>query len=413
MTSSLPQPQASVASLGARRAATARRGAFFAVALLPFVLGAAESFDERYERIRQMSAVERAALQHNFETFKHLSPADQARYRELDRRLSEDARSGRVLGKTMDNYVQWLGSLSPVQRSELRALTDPGEKLGRVQRLLSEQQQQTQHASPGPMFPGGLGGRDGFRQPFRLTPEDFSAVMEVVEGPLAPQDKTRLRELPQHKRHLQAIELSLQYAKARERRFPDPELQGKMIAAIGSEKIRSKVSEIERPEWKRQVISMQLVGGLMAEWTRELEKEKPPEPELKKFLDGMDNEKQKQIAALDRPVMMHELLWMYRASKDPALAEDLKKVRGLIDQFRGEDRRPPGPGGRPNDGPFRPRPGNDRPGNGRPDGERPDGDRPRERPGNEFRPEREPEERRGEGHPERRPPSPPPPRRPE
>lgn len=396
-----------------QRPASARRWAILAAAVLPFALGAAESFDERYERIRQMSAVERAALQHNFETFKQLSSADQSRYRELDRRLNEDAKSGgRELGKVMDNYVQWLGTLSPVQRSELRSLTDPGEKLGRVQRLLNEQQQKQQQTSPGPMFPGGLAGRDGFRQPFRLTPEDFSSVMEVVEGPLAPQDKQRLRQLPQHKRHLQAIELSLQYARANDRKFPDPELQGKMIAAIGSEKIRSKVAEITAPEWKRQMICMQLLGGLMAEWTRELEKDKPKESELSQFRESLGDDQKRHFASQDRAIVNHELLWLYRAKQDPALAEDLKKVRGLIEQFRGDDKRPPGPGGRPNAPPLRQlRPGNDRPGGAGPDGERPGNDRPGERrPGPERRQERGTEERRGgEGRPDR----PPPPRRPE
>ena len=400
MTCTAPHPQASTVSFGTQRAALARRGAFLAIAVLPFLLGAAESFDERYERIRQMSAVERAALQHNFETFRKLSPADQARYRELDRRLGEDARSGRELGKVLDNYVQWLGSLSPVQRSELRSLTDPGAKLGRVQQLLNEQQQQKQHSLAGPMVPGGMGLREGLRQPFRLTPEQFSAVMEVVEGPLAPQDKQRLRDLPMHKRHLEAIELSLQYAKARERRFPDPELQNKMIAAIDSEKIRSRLAEMKQPEWQRQVIAMQLVGGLMAEWTRELEKDAPPQAGLMKLAESLEEGQKRRIAAMDRPIMMHELVWMYRAKQDPALGEDLRRVRGLVEQFRGEDRRPAGPGGRPVDGPFRPRPGNDRPG---------------ERPGAERRPERGAEERRGneerrggEGRPDR-----PPPRRPE
>lgn len=362
-----------------------RRGALFAAAVLPFLLGAADSFEERYERIRKMTAVERAVLQHNFETFKSMPEADRAKYRELNRLLYDDVKGdGRQLAQVMDNYVKWLGTLSPVQRGELRSVTDPNEKLALVHRFQAEQERQR---STPPLLPGLFGGRDGPRPMMRLQPDDFAAVMQVIEGTLPPDDKRRLADEPPHRRHLLALERVVQLHKARGVKFPEEETQQKMIAAIRTEQVRENLEAIKQPEWRRTRLCMQLFAGLQGEWFRELESHKPPEAELKAFFQNLSPEQHRMLPK-DGRMMSHELLWMYLSQKDPVIGADLKKIRGLIEQFRGEDPRP----GERRQPPLRPnperagRPGADRPGNG-------DGPRPERRPGEDRfeRPPRRPE----------------------
>ncbi len=98
---------------------------------------AEESLADRRERIEKLSPASKQELLDHQEKFLKLDTAERERLRRLSRELEEDPR-GAELRLVMQRYYDWLKTLPPYQRAQLRELP-PEQRVKRIQALLDDQ----------------------------------------------------------------------------------------------------------------------------------------------------------------------------------------------------------------------------------------------------------------------------------
>jgi len=327
----------------------------FCLALVLFGLNAgvhaedrARQREENLAKLSRLSAPERDQLKRNLQEFRELPAAEKERLRRLQRGLQADAASGGRLNRVLDAYYDWLKTLSPGQRSDLRNETDPVRRSRQVSDLL--QRQETVDS-----------GEQRRRRP-GFTLEELAAVMPVLENALIQEgwlspDRLAGREgLARHS-------LILQTAFPPERRDPNPtwmkpQLVDAMIAAIPNEEKRRQLGrEQERRRVPRLILG--IYGGIQSEFRQRAEQIDPSK--LEEFFVQMKGEQQDEVMRVAYGSQEMKLRQMY--------------MRAHPDEFPAPPPQPPWlnqllrPGGRgPGLGPMGP--GNA----GEPGGEPPDGE---------------------------------------
>ncbi len=112
--------------------------AAFAVANLPLrVVGADESLSQRRARLEKMSDAEKTRLLRQKRRFDELTPEEQQHYRKLHESLVQDQHYDQLRG-TLQRYVDWLGTLAPVERAKLSKLP-ADQRLARIKELVDAQ----------------------------------------------------------------------------------------------------------------------------------------------------------------------------------------------------------------------------------------------------------------------------------
>lgn len=112
--------------------------ALLCVVLVPVIQAAMRYSGEKPERYRQLTEMtesERLRIQHSFEEFQKLSPAEQESYRELDRRLRHEDLE---LKDTLASYQEFLSTLSPVDRAKVEQAATKRERLNAIERIQEE-----------------------------------------------------------------------------------------------------------------------------------------------------------------------------------------------------------------------------------------------------------------------------------
>jgi hypothetical protein len=139
-----------------------------------------------YDRIAAMTRVERLRLKRNFDEFNELSPADQARYRELHALLEADGQGDGVRVEVMDSYYDWLSTLRGDQREALRKEINPQARRDLVEVIVDEQ------TAPPPEFGDQRGRRNHVLNSEQLD-HVFDAIM--IQVPLNPEQQAELASL--------------------------------------------------------------------------------------------------------------------------------------------------------------------------------------------------------------------------
>ncbi|MFO0901793.1 MAG: hypothetical protein U0939_02265 [Pirellulales bacterium] len=98
---------------------------------------AADSYEQRRQRLETMSEQELAELQRKKERFDQLPPDEQARLRKLHAELSTDPHCER-LKKLLASYSAWLQTLTAAERAELMRLP-PDERVKQIRALQTDQ----------------------------------------------------------------------------------------------------------------------------------------------------------------------------------------------------------------------------------------------------------------------------------
>ena len=111
-----------------------------ALAAIGPTAGTAEGISARRARIEQMSAAEKQLLREKKDRFDQLTEHEQDKLRLIHNQLEGDPDSER-LTRVMENYFEWLKTLSPGQRAELLEL-GVDERIARVKFFHQEQQSQ-------------------------------------------------------------------------------------------------------------------------------------------------------------------------------------------------------------------------------------------------------------------------------
>lgn len=168
---SLIAPAARGQRLTARRA-VAVACFVLAVASMQTTLAVADSGEmaERRTRIEQMEPAAKEQLQRKYERFAELDPAERERMRALHEQI-QDAPDRAQLEQVMQQYSQWLSTLTSFQRAELAGM-EPTQRVQAIKKLRSEQAKETAQ---------------------RLDDKDFAALSKWFEQRLL----AHLKDLPE------------------------------------------------------------------------------------------------------------------------------------------------------------------------------------------------------------------------
>jgi hypothetical protein len=274
----------------------------------------ANSREKNRQQIANMSATERARLKRNFDKFRALSADEQARLRRLDEALKADRREQGGLSQTMGAYVEWLGTLQPGEREDLRHETSPDRRVKLVADLVKEQQQRQSFDPTGARLANRRRG---------LSPEDLDSVLAVLELAvrerhlLSPQKAAELEAKQGLHRHVGIVETILPGADRDGRPqppllwpIPDDVIEA-MTAAISDSEHRRLIERgigTDRSSFARGRRLFQFVyGGIWAEF----EQLKPDEAELDRFFAELKAPQQGEIMSLPIERQERQLLQLY------------------------------------------------------------------------------------------------------
>ena len=272
--------------------------------------------EQRQKEIAGKSEAERARLQRNFKALRELPPAERERLRRLDRELKDDGRAGGNLRAIMDEYYNWLATLTPGQQQDLRPTGDPEhpEKNDatrreiRVRELLKEQQDQID-ATTG-------AGRGGGAPP-RLGSKDLATVLGIVEEAMREKhllSQAELQELQNKKdlaRYMYIWGLAFRPrggggAPGQPLPWMSKDVFEAMIDGISNEKLAAHVKSGQNMDrWWRMV--RLIYGGIRAEY----EKLRPDQETLERFFAELNSREQDEIMRLPSDQQPHQLMHIY------------------------------------------------------------------------------------------------------
>jgi hypothetical protein len=297
---------------------------------------------EHLAQLSRLSAPERENLKRNLQEFRALPNAEKERLRTLQRALHSDEKAGGRLNRVLDAYYDWLKTLSPGQRSDLRNEADPVRRAQQLSALLQRQESAEPVDTPRRRRPG-------------FTPEDLAGVMPLLEDALIQSGYLTADRLS-GKEGLARYSLILQAANPADRRDPNPgwlnpELINAMIAAIPNEERRRQLGrEQERRRGARLLLA--IYGGIQMEFRKRAQEVNPAK--LEEFFVQMKGEQQDEVMRVPFSAQEMKLRQMYMRAHPDEFPAPPPQPPWLI-QFqrqggRGPGFAPPGPpipGGEP------------------------------------------------------------------
>lgn len=365
--------------------------ALLCVVLVPVLHAAMNQSGVRAERLqvlRLMTASERLRIEHQFEKFQKMLPADQQRYRDLHDQLDGEQVA---LKTTLAEYKDFLVSLNPVERGEIEQKSDLNQRVLTIKRIQQEREYRQQQLDLG------LAEFDQRRSSFqqqeinryggslRLSDDDMQAIGAVIQAnlPTNPSQKANFEKSAGATRYALVLTAALKTWGAKPtgvNRQPFPEdIVDDMVGAIQNEQLRSKLQKIPKKEFQIFSLIMMSERALLTEYMLNV----PKNSELQEFLETRDPEDKQKLMQQEPGRMYFDLIKAYRETNPNELSQAISGLRKVIHEYqdvmrlRGgpgrDDER--GPGGRRGPGGF-----------GGPGGERP-GDRVPG--GREFNPQRQ------------------------
>jgi hypothetical protein len=255
--------------------------------------------EEHLTHLSRLSAPERENLKRNLQEFRALPNREKERLRTLQRSLQSDAKSGGRLNRVLDAYYDWLKTLSPGQRSDLRNESDPVRRAQQVTALLQRQDSAESGDTPRRRRPG-------------FTPEDLAAVMPLLEEALIQTGYLTADRLS-GKEGLARYSLILQAANPADRRDPTPawlkpELINAMIAAIPNEERRRQLGR-EQERRKGARLLLVIYGGIQLEFRKRAQEIEPAK--LEEFFVQMKGEQQDEVMRVSYGSQEMKLRQMY------------------------------------------------------------------------------------------------------
>jgi hypothetical protein len=329
----------------------------------PAACARADTTDAEHRRqhrreIETMTDAQRDRLRTKFAEFRKLPADEQNKLRQLDRELKDDRKqSGGELTNVMTDYIDWLETLDPGQRQDLRSEATPEGRERHVRRIINEQQERAEHlATRRAKYRGGL------------SPADLDAVFAVVEKHLrekGARSSPQLEELKSKQglqRHAALWEMAFgrrpgERGRAPALLFPPSEsLVTEMLEQI-SNADQKRLAGRRDPQQRAITLFALISRGLWAEF----EALKPDEATLASFLAELSGEQQGEILRLPPEGQQRELLRRYMEAH-PETYPRPPRIDRWFDSGGG-DRRPFWRGGGPgrgSDGPGRRPDGPDR-----------------------------------------------------
>lgn len=348
---------ASLANRELRTVELCRAGIGAALLALAIVTNAraAESEAERAARLEQMTPEQRENLINKKKRFDEIKDeAEKERLRKLHTSIEADPHAAELQG-TLSRYHAWLGTLSNVQRDELRMLP-ADQRIERIKELLKQQEVQRFQA-----FVGNLD-EDDRKAIFRWLGEFVTAHEEEILEVLPREERQRIRDIgdPEAKQRTLGWVMG---AHRYDAKIPTPDREdlNRLMDCL-SAKTTAQIEQApatEQPDRIREMIGAAVFS-----------RRNPPVPdeELRKFYNGLKADQREKLEGLEPEEFRRRLTSMYQGEK-----RGWQGGRGPGFGFPGPGRPGEGPrgdgrrGGRPDDGRDGP------PGDRRPKGPPPEG----------------------------------------
>jgi hypothetical protein len=309
-----------------------------------------------------MSATERERLERNFERFQQLSPERQEALLEIEKAVSEDE----ALNKTLLGYEQWLNTLSPWERSQLRNAKSKEDKLKLVLSITAARKKEAEEFAKSELeweqavkdTLQRFQGSERRPEPVRVSDNQLSNMMTALDD-YASRVKVSKNALPgcaaynlqlfaeALKDNIQEVGLN----EARQNPLPYQTVR-RMIDQITDDKALSHVQEKFEQDGSKGFV-LYLAFKLEMAWWHESHQHPPSREELDavaKTLGGKVLEEYERRKKTDPKGAYFQLLIATRRATFQADAKELSDVLEELElrRFRPNGQSPPGP---PNDGP--------------------------------------------------------------
>ncbi|MCY2963396.1 MAG: hypothetical protein NT069_07045 [Planctomycetota bacterium] len=345
--------------------------------------------EEKAKKIEALSSAEREQLKQNLKAFRELPESERQRVRGLHKQLEADSKAGGKLTLVLNNYYEWLKTLTPGQRSDLRGEADPVRRRQQVTDLLAKQQEAADPSNPK-------------RRRMGLSDADLARVMPILERGLIEEGQLS-ESTVEDKKGLARYSAVLMAAFPADRRDPNPiwmkpELVNELLEALTEEDQKKMLVRDVDNRRRAGRLFFAIFTSVMAEFRKqanEIDRSK-----LEQFFTEMKGEQQDQIMRLPYDAQSTRLKQMYMRAHADEFPQPPSPPPWLNQVMRMGGR---GPGDRPGNGfgppnGFGPGMGPGPGGDGRPNGDPPaDGDdRGPRRPGGDKRPRPRDKQRRPE-----------------
>jgi hypothetical protein len=343
-------------------------GCIIVVAVIPLCLGAGDDVRPTQEvhrrQIQEMTAAERRRLELNFQTYRQLSDSERENYDKLHRMVEDDP----SLRELMYVYAEWLKTLSPWEREELRKETDPAARVELVRQFKEEQERK--HLEQGIESPGSMEAGPGRFSRFgrHLDAADLAAVFEVLEASLPPDLIESFKPHDGLARYVAVLDAHL--GRQRPGRFPlfSDELTEQMIAAIADESLQEQLTRSSNIERRRNELRTLISRSLWVVWWAEFEKRKPSDDQIYEFYAQLPPRERADYTSLPPDEAKRKLMghYMRAQQEESGRANDFEKFRRVLRGVSPPRSFPRGPGrssskggsrsgSGPNSGPREPR----------------------------------------------------------
>lgn len=242
---------------------------------------------ERANRVKQMTAEERARLQKNIERFEKYSPEEKAAYRQLSTTVEGDP----ALKQLMSTYTAWLQTLTPGQREELRLEQDINKRRDLVEKFRKEQQEKEEFSLP-ELEPGGR-----MTPPPPLSKGELAAVLKVIEA-VIPESRKQL--FPDARDEIGQLERASAIASALFWGSPDggqsfPLPFDQMLENVTSPLVKAFVTAPDQERFKVFAWGGVIIVTVRQEAERELQKRTPGDDVLSKYFAELDPSKRFEL----------------------------------------------------------------------------------------------------------------------
>ncbi|MBW3541562.1 MAG: hypothetical protein KY476_14940 [Planctomycetes bacterium] len=337
-----------------------------AALVLPLVLGAGAPNSDRdanRQRIADMTAAERERLEAKYQEYLSLSENE----REQLRSLHADLMAHPELRAELEQYRQWLKTLSPWQRKELESETDWSKRLELVRRLREEQKAESEQRRDRDReaYVRPLVDRTRYSGPYLKT-DDLVAVMQVLEEnlPADPQVRQRIESAEGVHRWIAILTETLRQAGGDNPSrsnlvWPETAQLDRILDAIQSEPPRlGSESGPRRPtmDFKRSIeearkdrgdehaarmLLLGLLGKIQFKAWWEFSRLRPSAEEKARIYDELTPDLQSELQNMSGPGREGRLTWFYQMRRlRDEYGSELDELRNLAARFLGPFGRP-------------------------------------------------------------------------
>ena len=291
---------------------------------LLFLLGAADTPAERRARIAALPPAEQQQLLARQERFNRLPPAEREKLRRLDEQLTGSPRQAE-LRTVMAAYHDWLKTLNPSQRDQLRQLP-PAARVTRVKELREQELK---------------------RNSDRLAEVDYAPLrtwlLALIRPNLTDEQRKDMEERPEAERENFVLIIAGQTFRTRPgQRLPDWASLRELLAEDRVNELRETLSASAqqqldaRTDWDGPYSKRWLVITWVWQWLGHIESQRPefPSPEemrealLGYFESDLFDERRERLMTLSREQRMRELSEEYwRSQGAPAFPQSRREQR--------------------------------------------------------------------------------------